>query len=177
MHGIGRKAALVAGSGVLGLAAALLSPGAAHATELTCTAPAGPGLVEDVRTDGDAACGARVDELSRALSRAIDGVAFSRADLGGTAVSLAHSGGVAAAETESGGVGAVSIGAESVSIISADPGALALAMSLTRGQTFVGTVEEGVRCDAGIGVAINVTTGQLCLSDGVNSWATHLGLP
>ncbi len=179
MNGIGRKTSLAVGSGVFGVAAALMSPGTAEATELNCIGPDAPpgAVVEDVRMDGDAACGARVDEMSRAFARALDGVAFARADLGGTAVSVAHSGGVAATETQSGGVGAVSIGTDSVSIVSADPGAIALAMSMTQGQTFVGTADEGVRCEAGAGVAVNVTTGQLCLSDGVTSWGTRIALP
>ena len=58
-----------------------------------------------------------------------------------------------------------------------DPGAIAVAMSMTRGQTFVGTVDEGVRCDAGMGMAVNLTTGQVCLSDGINSWSTRIALP
>ena len=173
-RGIRRKTPLAMAAAAVGLCTAAMSPGTASAAELNCAAPAG---AESIAGDGSGACGVRADEASRAISRALDGVAFSRAVLGGTAVSLAQAGGVAAAETESGGVGAVSLGADSVSIISADPGAIAVAMSMTRGQTFVGTVDEGVRCDAGMGMAVNLTTGQVCLSDGINSWSTRIALP
>ena len=169
-RGIRRKTPLAMAAAAVGLCTAAMSPGTASAAELNCAAPAG---AESIAVDGSGACGVRADEASRAISRALDGVAFSRAVLGGTAVSLAQAGGVAAAETESGGVGAVSLGADSVSIISAD----AVAMSMTRGQTFVGTVDEGVRCDAGMGMAVNLTTGQVCLSDGINSWSTRIALP
>lgn len=174
VHGVGRSLALLLGGSAVALSAAMVTAGSANAADLTCVVPPQPDVAA---MDGATACGAQVDEYSRAFARALDGVAFSRADLGGTAVSLAHSGGVAATETAGGTVGALSLGADSVSIISADPGAVALAMSMTQGRTFVGTAAEGVRCEAGAGVAVNLTTGQVCLSDGVTHWNTGLSLP
>lgn len=159
------------GVGAVGLGYALLAPASANAADLTCVAAPG---VEAVQVDGATACGARIDATSRAVARALDGVAFARGEVGGDAFGFAHSGGVAAAETVSGRVGALSLGPESVSIVSPDPGNYALALSLVRGQTFVGTAEEGVRCDAGAGIAVNLTTGQICVSDGVTTWRTPL---
>lgn len=163
------RAALFAGAGVLAVAAALLTPASATAADLTCIAPPG---AESVDVDGSSACGARIDHFSRGLAWARDSVAFARAEAGGDALGVASAGGVAAAETSSGHVGAVSLGRDSVSIVSPDPGALAAALSLTRGQTFVGTVAEGVRCEAGAGIAVNVTSGQFCISDGINTWSS-----
>ncbi|SNT06259.1 DUF6764 family protein [Rhodococcoides kyotonense] len=171
---IGRTIALIGSAAALGIAATLLSSGTATAADLSCT-PA-PGT-DTVSVDGTSACGVRIDDTSSAYARAVDAVAFARADLAGGAFGLASSGGVAAAETVSGRVGAVSTGRDSVSIVSPDPGAIALAVSLERGQTFVGTVEEGVLCNAGAGLAVNVTTGQVCLSDGITSWSSVVALP
>ncbi|MGB3371615.1 MAG: DUF6764 family protein [Rhodococcus sp. (in: high G+C Gram-positive bacteria)] len=162
-RGLGRTAVLAAGVGGAVMAFAVASPSAAGAADLTCTGPAGS--TAEVAEDGTA-CGVRTDNMSTALARAYDAVAFARAEVRGSAFGLAHSGGVAAAETSAGHVGAVSVGPDSVSIVSTDPGAIAFALSLTRGQTFVGTTAEGVRCDAGAGVAVNFSTGQMCISDG-----------
>lgn len=173
-----RRAALVGrmifSASALGIASTPLFAGTANAADLTCVAPPGADVVA---VEGAAACGARIDALSTAFARALDGVAFARADSGGSAVGVAHSGGVAASETTAGRVGAVSIGQDSVAIVSPDPGAVALALSLTRGQTFVGTVAEGVRCDAGAGIAVNLTTGQVCISDGASVWSSVVALP
>ncbi|WP_174565400.1 DUF6764 family protein [Rhodococcoides yunnanense] len=170
----GRKTALVGGALALVAVAALLAPAAASAADLSCSAAPGS---EAVTVEGRSACGVRNDATSTAYARAIDSVAFARADNEGGAFGLASDGGVAAAETSSGRVGALSTGTDSVSIVSPDAGAIALAVSLERGQTFVGTAEEGVRCDAGPGLAVNVTTGQLCLSDGVRSTTVVVQLP
>lgn len=158
----------------VGLGVALIAPGTASAADLSCSAPPGS---DTVSVDGVSACGVEVDGTSTAFARAVDAVAFARADFEGGSLGLAREGGVAAAETRSGYVGAVAAGPNSVSIVSPDPGAFALAVSLERGQTFVGTSQEGVRCDAGPGVAVNVTTGQVCLSDGVRSTSSVLVLP
>lgn len=167
-----RMAALAGPVAVLGIAAALLAPGTASATDLVCT----PGA-QSTALEGKSACGVQTDVTSNAYARALDGVTFARAELGGAALGLAGGGGVAAAETKSGTVAAVSTGVDSVSIVSPDTGALALAVSLDRGQTFVGTADEGVQCHAGAGLAVNVTTGQVCLSDGVRSWSSVVALP
>ncbi|MET0316353.1 hypothetical protein CH289_07095 [Rhodococcus sp. RS1C4] len=168
-YGRYRSTALLTGCVLAGAAVALVSPSHASAAELSCTARPG---VDTVVVDGTAACGSTVDEFSRALAHALDAVSFARADAGGSALSVARSGGVAAAETTAGTVGAVSIGGDSVSIVSPDPGALAFALSLTRGQTFVGTVAEGVSCQAGAGFAVNLSTGQICVSDGSTTWTS-----
>ncbi|OZF54752.1 hypothetical protein CH293_08640 [Rhodococcus sp. 14-2470-1b] len=166
-YGRYRTAALFAGCALAGASVATVSPSQASAAELSC--PARPG-VDTVVVDGTAACGSSVDEFSRALAHALGGVSFARAEAGGSALSVARSGGVAAAESAAGTVGAVSIGGDSVSIVSPDPGALAFALSLTRGQTFVGTAAEGVSCQAGAGFAVNLSTGQICISDGSTTW-------
>lgn len=170
-----RNAALFFGSIVTaGTVMTVLSPASASAADLTCAAPPGSEVVE---VDGATACGVRIDGLGNAFARAIDGVAFARAEASGAAVGLAQAGGVAAAETASGNVGAVSVGVDSVAIVSPDPGALALAVSLARGQTFVGTFDEGVSCDVGAGLAVNLTTGQVCISDGTTNWSSVVALP
>lgn len=164
---LARTAVSAVGAGAV---VAFVSVGSADASDLVCTAPPGADAFE---TEDGNACGVRVDELSTAVARAIDGVAFARAESGGAAYGLAHTGGVAAAETTSGHVGSAAVGRDSVAIVSADPGDVAFALSLAGGQTFVGTSPEGVRCDAGSGIAVNVTTGQICVSDGSNFWSTR----
>lgn len=169
------NAALIFGSIVTaGTVMTVLSPATANAADLTCSAPPGS---ETVNVDEAAACGVRTDGFGNAFARAIDGVAFARAEAAGAAFSMAQAGGVAAAETASGNVGAVSVGTDSVAIVSPDPGARALAVSLARGQTFVGTFDEGVRCDAGAGLAANLTTGQVCISDGITNWSSVIAVP
>jgi hypothetical protein len=168
-----RRVTALAGTAVaLGIGTALMSSGTASAADLSCAQGA-----QSMSVEGRSACGVLTDDTSTAYARAIDGVAFARAELGGGALGLAANGGVAAAETSSGRVAALSTGADSVSIVSPDQGALALAVSLDRGQTFVGTADEGVQCHAGAGLAVNVTTGQVCLSDGVRSWSSVVALP
>lgn len=162
-RGLGRTAVLAAGVSGAAMALTLASPGAAGAADLSCAGPAGTTAAVD---DDGTACGVRTDGVSTALARAYNAVAFARAEVGGAAFGLGHSGGVAAAETSAGHVGAVSVGQDSVAIVSTDPGAIAFALSLSRGQTFVGTTAEGVRCDAGAGIAVNFSTGQMCISDG-----------
>lgn len=165
-----RKILIAAGAASLGC---LFVAGSGHAgaADLTCLAPSG------VAVDGPDACGVNADPMSRAYARSIDAVAFARADRGGGAMGLAHDGAVAAAETIAGQVGAAAVGPDAVSIVSADPGAFAIAVSLAGGQTFVGTTAEGVRCDAGPGFALNFSNGQFCLSDGITTWTTFAPVP
>lgn len=163
--GARRLAPTTAAAFGIGALVAVVSPGSANASDLTCAAP--PGLETLVVQDGNA-CGARIDEFSTALARALEGVAFARAYGGGAAYALAHGGGVAAGETVSGQVGSAAVGRDAVAIVSPDPGVVAFALSLEGGQAFVGTADEGVRCSAGAGIAVNLTTGRICVSDGSN---------
>ncbi len=174
MRKVVEGSAFLAFAGVLGVAGAVCSPGSAQAADLTCAfAPGTDAMIADEAV----ACGSATDATSSAYARAIDAVAFARAEAGGGAVGLALDGAVAAGESVSGLVLAGAFGFNAVSIVSPDPGAIALAVSLAQGQTFVGTLEEGVRCDAGPGIAVNVTTGQVCLSDGVDTWSFVVALP
>ncbi|MDJ0394610.1 hypothetical protein QMK17_14900 [Rhodococcus sp. G-MC3] len=169
-----RNVLISASAVVLGVLGVIGAPSPAQAADLTCD---GTPSTDSVFVDGLQACGARADSTSRAFARALDSVAFARADRGGGAIGLAQDGGVAAAETESGQVAATAFGPDAVSIVSADPGAFALALSLAKGQTFVGTAHEGVRCEAGPGFAVNLSLGQVCLSDGVNTWSSIPAVP
>lgn len=173
-RGVARKVALVAGPVLMGVSVSLLTAGTAHGAELSC---GGQPPMEDVLVDGTSACGVRTDATSNAFAHALDAVAFARAEVGGSAVGLAQGGAVAAAETASGQVGALAFGRNAVSIVSPDPGAVAVAISLAPGQTSVGTASEGVRCDAGAGLALNLTTGQSCLSDGATTWRSGVTSP
>nr|WP_296781006.1 DUF6764 family protein [Rhodococcus sp. (in: high G+C Gram-positive bacteria)] len=163
---VSTRVVVLAGA-VAGLVLAPVSLGVSQAADLSCDGTPGGAAVS---VDGLQACGVRADSTSRAFARAVDAVAFARADNGGGAIGLAQDGAVAAAETQAGRAAAAAIGPDAVSIVSPDPGAIALAVSLATGQSFVGTAEEGVRCDAGPGFALNFTTGRFCLSDGVNTW-------
>lgn len=174
MREVVKGSAFLVFASVLGVAGAVFSPGSAQASDLTCSfAPGADVMIADEAV----ACGSATDATSMAYARAIDAVAFARAEAGGGAVGLASDGAVAAGESVSGQVLAGAFGFNAVSIVSPDPGAIALAVSLTRGQTFVGTLDEGVRCDAGPGMAVNVTTGQVCMSDGVDAWSFVVARP
>lgn len=153
--------------GAVGVAAALcsaLAP-AATAAQITCDGGQGTSVTG---SDGAGMCSATADASSRSYASTTDGVAYAGAQSGALTAALGLDGGVGAAESVGGFGAALAFGADAVSIISPDPSAVVLAMSAAGAQASVGTVDEGVLCQ-GLALAINFSTGQLCLSDGFYS--------
>lgn len=158
-----RTAAVLGAIGITAMLCSALAPTAA-AAQLTCDAV--PGTAVTVG-DGVGMCSATAEPGSRSFASTTDGVAYAGARSGALTAGLGLDGGVGAAESVGGFGAALAFGAGAVSIVSPDPGAVVIAISGTAAQASVGTAAEGVVC-RGLALAINFSTGQLCLSDGVS---------